>query len=198
MSSKQGTEFTTTVSALIGVALLIAVVFALTAGRFAADGAQGTPEQIDARTKPIGTVTLAGASAEAPAAATAAAPAAPAAEAGGEGPGAAIYNKACFACHATGAAGAPKLGDKAAWEPRVAQGMDALLQTAINGKGAMPPRGTCATCSDEDLTAAIRYMLAQAGFETAEPAAEAAAATAETATPGAETGEETQAAPAAQ
>jgi cytochrome c5 len=75
--------------------------------------------------------------------------------------GEAIYGKACIACHASGAAGAPKLGDKAAWEPRIALGMDALLQTAISGKGAMPPRGTCGACSDDDLKAAIEYMLSK-------------------------------------
>ena len=56
-------------------------------------------------------------------------------------------------------AGAPKFGDKAAWEPRIAQGIDAMLSTAINGKGAMPPRGTCMDCSDADLKAAIEYMI---------------------------------------
>ena len=74
----------------------------------------------------------------------------------------AIYKQACFACHDTGAANAPKLGDKAAWEPRIAQGLDQLLSTAISGKGAMPPRGTCATCSDEDLRIAIEYMVSKA------------------------------------
>ena len=88
-----------------------------------------------------------------PAAAAAAAPAA--------ADGMAIYNRACLACHMTGAANAPKLGDKAAWEPRVAKGMDALMQSAINGVPgtAMPPRGTCADCSDDDLKAAIEYMV---------------------------------------
>jgi cytochrome c5 len=70
-----------------------------------------------------------------------------------------LYNRACVACHATGVAGAPKLGDQSAWAPRVSQGMDALLSTAVNGRGAMPPRGTCMDCSDEDLKAAIAYMV---------------------------------------
>jgi cytochrome c5 len=58
-------------------------------------------------------------------------------------------------------AGAPKLGDKAAWEPRIAKGKDALVQSAINGLPgtAMPPKGTCAACTDEDLEAAVEYML---------------------------------------
>jgi cytochrome c5 len=74
-----------------------------------------------------------------------------------------VYDSACFACHATGAAGAPKFGDKAAWAPRIAQGMDTLITHALNGfqgaTGVMPPRGTCAACSDDELKAAITYMV---------------------------------------
>jgi len=81
--------------------------------------------------------------------------------------GIAVYKKACVACHDSGAANAPKLGDQAAWEPHIAQGIDRLLATSIAGKGAMPPRGTCADCSDKDLEAAIEYMLVRAGYEPA-------------------------------
>jgi cytochrome c5 len=77
--------------------------------------------------------------------------------AAGEG----IYNRACVACHATGVAGSPKLGDRSAWAPRVSQGMDALLSTAVSGRGAMPPRGTCMDCSDEELKVAIAYMVSK-------------------------------------
>ena len=73
--------------------------------------------------------------------------------------GKATYDTKCFACHNTGVAGAPKLGDKAAWEPRIASGMDAMLAIAVKGKGAMPPKGTCMDCSDDDLKAAIQYMV---------------------------------------
>ncbi len=73
--------------------------------------------------------------------------------------GAATYNTKCMVCHAAGIAGAPKFGDKAAWAPRIATGMDAMMNTAINGKGGMPPRGTCGDCSDADLKAAIQYMI---------------------------------------
>jgi cytochrome c5 len=98
--------------------------------------------------------------AEAPAATPAAAPAPAAAADAGQ----AVYGRACIACHMTGAANAPKLGDKAAWEPRIAKGVDALLQSAINGVPgtAMPPRGTCADCSDDDLKAAVQYMVSAA------------------------------------
>ena len=76
-------------------------------------------------------------------------------------PGEAVYNKSCMACHKTGAANAPKVGDSAGWSPRIAKGMDALLQSAINGipGTAMLARGTCGACSDEDLKAAIDYMV---------------------------------------
>ena len=70
-----------------------------------------------------------------------------------------IYDTKCIICHKAGVANAPKLGDKAAWEPRIATGMDAMLAVAIKGKGAMPPKGTCMECSDDDLTAAIQYMV---------------------------------------
>ncbi|MDH3560172.1 MAG: c-type cytochrome [Gammaproteobacteria bacterium] len=73
--------------------------------------------------------------------------------------GADTYNSKCMACHASGAAGAPKLGDNAAWAPRIATGMDALVASVTNGKGAMPPKGACADCSADDLTAAVEYMV---------------------------------------
>ena len=72
-----------------------------------------------------------------------------------------LYQKSCQACHATGVANAPKLGDKAAWAPRIATGMDALVASAINGKNVMPPKGTCMSCSDDDLKAAVEYMVSQ-------------------------------------
>lgn len=76
--------------------------------------------------------------------------------------GKSIYSTACFACHMTGAAGAPKLDDKAAWAPRIAQGMDALVASSINGKGAMPPKGGRADLSDADVRAAVAYMVNEA------------------------------------
>jgi cytochrome c5 len=75
--------------------------------------------------------------------------------------GQAIYQQSCQSCHAAGVAGAPKLGDKDAWAPRIAAGMDALMNTVMNGKNAMPPKGACMSCSDEDLTAAVQYMVEQ-------------------------------------
>ena len=127
------------------------------------------------RIKPIGTVTIEGqeavaAPAPAPAAALAPAEAAPQAPAVAAAPtpapapaavdGQAIYQQACFACHMTGAAGAPKLGDKAAWGPRIATGKAALMTSAINGKGAMPPKGGQMQLSEAEISAAIDYIVA--------------------------------------
>lgn len=74
--------------------------------------------------------------------------------------GAKVYASGCNVCHAAGVAGAPKFGDKAAWTPRLAQGLDALTGSVIKGKGAMPPRGTVANASDADLRAAVEHMVA--------------------------------------
>jgi len=68
-----------------------------------------------------------------------------------------LYAQTCQVCHAQGVAGAPKLGDKTAWAPRVAQGVDTLTAHAIAGKGAMPPRGG-STASDTDIQAVVTYM----------------------------------------
>ena len=72
-----------------------------------------------------------------------------------------IYQKSCQACHASGAAGAPKLGDKDAWAPRIAKGNDALLLSVKNGIKAMPPKGACMSCSEDELRAAMEYMVGQ-------------------------------------
>lgn len=71
-----------------------------------------------------------------------------------------IFNTFCAACHATGALGAPKKGDDAAWKARVDAigGFDALVASAIKGKGAMPAKGLCADCSDDEISGAVKYM----------------------------------------
>jgi len=126
------------------------------------------------RIKPIGTVTIEGqqaeaqpepapAAAETPAAPAPAAPeavaAAPASPAPAAADGQAVYNMACMACHMTGAAGAPKLGDKVAWGPRIATGRAALINSAINGKGAMPPKGGQMQLTEAEISAAVDYMV---------------------------------------
>ncbi|HVN34890.1 MAG TPA: c-type cytochrome [Casimicrobiaceae bacterium] len=96
--------------------------------------------------------------AAAPAATASAASAAPAAAAKPDGKK--VYDTTCMACHATGAAGAPKFADKAAWAPRIKTGIDALHASALKGKGAMPPKGGNTALSDADVTAAVDYMVA--------------------------------------
>lgn len=73
-----------------------------------------------------------------------------------------IYDSACVACHSSGLAGAPKFGDSVAWAPYIETGLDTMLQVAITGKGAMPPRGTAMSASDDDLRDAILYMIEDA------------------------------------
>lgn len=80
-----------------------------------------------------------------------------------------IYNSSCSACHMTGAAGAPTTGDKAAWEPRLAKGLDGLLASAIKGLNAMPPRGG-SNATDLELARAIVYMANKSGGNLTEPA----------------------------
>ena len=68
------------------------------------------------------------------------------------------YQTTCFACHSTGAAGAPKTGDAAAWAERSAKGMDVMVASVKSGLNAMPPTGLCGDCSDEEYKALIEYM----------------------------------------
>ncbi len=73
--------------------------------------------------------------------------------------GEALYNQVCQACHQIGAAGAPKFGDTAAWQPRLERGLTALYDSVLNGKGAMPPKGGAMTASDAQIRAAVDYLL---------------------------------------
>jgi len=75
--------------------------------------------------------------------------------------GKATYTQICRACHATGVAGAPVLGDRAAWAARLPAGFDALLQSALRGKGGMPPKGGNAGLTDNQVRQAVEYMIAQ-------------------------------------
>jgi len=83
----------------------------------------------------------------------------------GKPDGESIYTGVCMRCHGTGEYGSPKLGDRVAWQPRFHEGVDHLLDQAIDGLGAMPPRGGKDDLSDAELRAAIVYMLRAAGFE---------------------------------
>ncbi|MBT8139472.1 MAG: c-type cytochrome [Gammaproteobacteria bacterium] len=70
-----------------------------------------------------------------------------------------VYNSACMACHTSGAAGAPKFRIKADWTARLAAGLETVYANAINGKGAMPAKGLCGNCSDEEIKAAVDHMI---------------------------------------
>ncbi len=72
-----------------------------------------------------------------------------------------IYRKTCFACHDSGVAGSPKLSDKAAWQTRIATGIESLFNSALNGKGVMPAKGGNTGLADDDVRAAVEYMLAK-------------------------------------
>lgn len=77
--------------------------------------------------------------------------------------GKSAYNKTCALCHGAGVAGAPKVGDKADWGPRIAQGADTIYKHALEGfngsKGAMPAKGGAPSMSDDDVKAAVDYMV---------------------------------------
>ncbi len=96
-------------------------------------------------------------------------PAAPAAAPAAAAPAAAtaaadpkkIYDSVCVACHAQSVAGSPKLGDKAAWAPRIKTGIDAMVKSVVAGKGAMPPKGGNAALSETDVRAVVELMVSQ-------------------------------------
>lgn len=69
-----------------------------------------------------------------------------------------LYVQTCMACHTSPGSGAPQAGDRTAWEPRLAQGMDALLAHTIDGHGGMPPLGSCMDCSEAEFEGLVRFM----------------------------------------
>ncbi|MBU3825574.1 MAG: c-type cytochrome [Candidatus Oceanisphaera merdipullorum] len=113
-------------------------------------------EAIAERTKPVGSVytaaELEGIVGAAPASTDSGEPAAPRT-------GEAVYTANCSACHGTGAAGAPIKGNAEQWASHVAKGRDTLIKHALEGFNAMPARGACGNCSDEEITNAVDYML---------------------------------------
>jgi cytochrome c5 len=135
---------------IIGILLLVTLVM----NKPSADPAALKPEAVAARLQPVGRVEF-GAPAAAPGART----------------GEEIVNSACAACHQAGVANAPKIGDKAAWAPRIKTGLKGMLAVAIQGKGAMPPRGGLADLSDAELARAIVHMANRSGAGLKETAA---------------------------
>jgi cytochrome c5 len=75
--------------------------------------------------------------------------------------GKAVYDKVCIACHQVSVANSPKLGDQAAWAPRIKTGMDSLVQSVIKGKGAMPPKAGNPALNDAEIRAAVDFMVSQ-------------------------------------
>jgi cytochrome c5 len=138
--SSKGIMWATIIVAIV----LIAIIYPLTVKQStsAADAAGGN-DSADVRIQPVAKFELA----KAPAVAA------------GPKDGPTVYNSICGACHNTGAGGAPKVDDKAAWAPRVAQGKDALYKSALGGKGAMPPKGGAADLSDDEIKGAVDYIL---------------------------------------
>jgi len=132
------------------VLAVVLLGFGLAAGAAVAS----VEDEIRERIKPVGEVCLQGEECG-----EAAAPA----ETASSGPrsGSEVYDAVCMACHPTGAAGAPKIGDTAAWAPRIEKGIDTLIDHAINGFNAMPAKGGCANCPDEEITAAVEHMVEQ-------------------------------------
>jgi len=100
----------------------------------------------------VGTVCVDGGECKAPVAAVAVV-------ASGPRSGEDVYNAACAGCHNSGAAGAPKFADATAWSPRISKGIDMLVSNAINGIGAMPARGLCMDCSDDEIRVTVEYMV---------------------------------------
>jgi len=130
----------------------IATLLAVSA--FAVDLSDKERAAIEQRIKPVGEVCLEGDSSCGGAAAATAS--------SGPRSGEDVYNAACMACHSTGAAGAPKYGDAAAWADRIAKGNDVLYASGIEGVAGtgMMAKGGCMNCSDEEVNAAVDYMVA--------------------------------------
>ncbi|MEN8106720.1 MAG: cytochrome c5 family protein [Pseudomonadota bacterium] len=157
--SNNDKQFATVFVAVLGALAVLAIILYFIAGMLTSDLSDYKPEEVILENiKPVGEVNIAGESSADEAAvemvtadAAAAEPLSPEQ----------IYQSNCFACHGTGAAGAPKTGDAAAWAPRIAQGTDTLVANSINGLNAMPPKGLCMACSDDDLKAVVEYIVGQ-------------------------------------
>lgn len=142
------------------IIIILLVNFVAFGGKEGAGSDGMTPEAIAKRLQPVGMVEIRDMSS-------------PAAVRTGEQ----VYQAQCTACHSIGAAGAPKTGDTAAWAPRLATGYESLLNSAMNGKGAMPKQSG-GDASDYEIARAVVYLANQGGGKFAEPAAPAAPASA--------------------
>jgi cytochrome c5 len=137
---------------------LVGVIAMTTTAAFAMGGAPAEDaDAVVARIQPVARVEIAGA--------------APKAAATGNRSGEQLYKSVCVACHDAGVAGAPKIGDKAAWAPRIGVGLDVLTKTSISGKNAMPPKGGAIDATDTEMARAIVYMANKSGASFKEPVA---------------------------
>jgi len=150
---------------LVGVTIGLIIIARIIAANTSVANRAEDPvyeRQVEERIQPVARVAIAGQdnTALAPPAAAPAVAATAAADLTGEQ----IYNQACVACHGAGVAGAPKLGDKAAWAPRIAQGMDTLHTHALQGfqgkAGYMPPKGGRTDLSDQSVMNGVDYIIA--------------------------------------
>lgn len=153
--SQQDKAFFSTFIGVLAFLVVLAVIF-FTIAKTVTTSEEGPAETdqkaVAERIKPVGEVTVG----EVAPAAAAPAGAGATARSGQE-----VVKAVCSMCHAAGVAGAPKIGDKAAWAPRIAQGVNVLVQHAMSGIRAMPPKGTCAACSDAEIKGAVEYLVSQ-------------------------------------
>lgn len=140
---------------IVGMVVLIGFAIVL-AGMIGSKPVVEDEEAVNNRIAPVASVTLAPADSGV---------------AAGDRSGEQLYQAACMACHDTGAAGAPKTGDKAAWSARLGQGLAGLLKSATNGKNAMPPKGG-SDANETELARAIVFMANKSGGNLKEPAAQ--------------------------
>lgn len=141
-------------------AIILLVKYVASDSKPAAGSDTFSPEAVAQRIQPVGTIVLKDAS-----------------DAASVKTGEQVYTAQCSACHAAGVAGAPKLGDQAAWDPRIKAGYEALLSSALKGKGAMGPQGG-GDHSDFEIGRAVVFMANKAGGKLDEPKAPAPAASA--------------------
>lgn len=149
---------------LVGIAILLYVLARIISSNTQEKNVLTDPAYqatVAERIAPVAKVAIAGKDNSALAPAPAPAAAAPAAELSGEE----VFNMACMACHGAGVAGAPKMGDKAAWGPRIAKGVETLHKHALEGfqgnSGFMPPKGGRADLADKSILNGVDYMVSQ-------------------------------------
>lgn len=146
---RQPREMSVKVAKLANWKTWVAIIAGAAIGAGVAVAQDMSADSIADRIKPTGQVRMAGeggASTQA-------------AQNGGDRSGDQVYSQACAACHAGGVLGAPRKGNADDWASRLPQGIDVLLQHSLEGFNAMPPRGGCMNCSDDEILAALEHMI---------------------------------------